>query len=502
MSVDRPASPAPCPRLSGRHTQEVAVALQARGAELVGGLGGGRHAPRLADAGLPDVCHRQCRRELRRSTSCRRRWRLPRLADRRRGVALLDAMHYGMEKPSQLATVELCRALRRRLAAIAPGLRRCSRPTPRGWPSTPSSAMSRRNASAVVQSVTTRSLRLEQRQLVEVVRPGHEPAEEAAQADAEHVGDALVAAERRHLAEHPVAVRLTSPRRFFASRRAWRSACCTSAGRAVPAWPRSAPPRSPRAPRRPSSPSTRRVDVTTTRPRSSSGRPSPSQHRVRPHARRPDDCARHDPLAAGERSGVRLDRLECRLGADLDAAPGEQLRCVRRAAGDLREDLRSRRPRAASGAARRGASGSSAGVADEVGELGERLHARVAGPDEDEGQIARRWPARPMPRPPPVAQDVLRSGSRRPASLKPSACSARPGIGSVARPRRARPRGARTDPERAPPRSRPDARRCSVERDDRPSSSSACGHIRRSGTTTWRGSSVPTPPPGGSACTA
>src|SRR5262249_47716810 len=48
----------------------------------------------------------------------------------------------------------------------------------------------------------------EERQLVEVVRAGHEPAEEAGQLEAEHLRDALVAPERGDLAEHPVAVLL------------------------------------------------------------------------------------------------------------------------------------------------------------------------------------------------------------------------------------------------------------------------------------------------------
>src|SRR5207244_5338766 len=47
----------------------------------------------------------------------------------------------------------------------------------------------------------------EERELVQVVGPGDEPAREAAQADPQDVRDPLVAAERRHLAEHPVAVR-------------------------------------------------------------------------------------------------------------------------------------------------------------------------------------------------------------------------------------------------------------------------------------------------------
>src|SRR5687767_12976443 len=48
----------------------------------------------------------------------------------------------------------------------------------------------------------------QQRQLVEVIGAGDEPAEEAAQAQAENVCDSLVAAERGDLAEHAVAVRL------------------------------------------------------------------------------------------------------------------------------------------------------------------------------------------------------------------------------------------------------------------------------------------------------
>src|SRR4051794_34380035 len=47
----------------------------------------------------------------------------------------------------------------------------------------------------------------DERQLVEVVGARDEPPGEAAQRDPEHVRDALVAAERRHLPEHAVAVR-------------------------------------------------------------------------------------------------------------------------------------------------------------------------------------------------------------------------------------------------------------------------------------------------------
>ena len=68
--------------------------------------------------------------------------------------------------------------------------------------------MSRRKSSATVQSTTTPELPGDERELEQVVRPRDEPADEAAEAQAQHVGDPLVAAERRHLAEHAVAVGL------------------------------------------------------------------------------------------------------------------------------------------------------------------------------------------------------------------------------------------------------------------------------------------------------
>src|SRR3954453_10542645 len=51
----------------------------------------------------------------------------------------------------------------------------------------------------------------DERELVEVVRPRHEPPGETAEPYAEDVGDALVPAEGRDLPEHPVAVRLGVP---------------------------------------------------------------------------------------------------------------------------------------------------------------------------------------------------------------------------------------------------------------------------------------------------
>src|SRR5215471_16439639 len=76
-----------------------------------------------------------------------------------------------------------------------------------------------------------------ERQLVQVVCPRDPPAEEAAEREAEDVGDALVPPERRHLAEHAVAVRLRlagqvfreSPRlaeRVLTGGRVERARCC------------------------------------------------------------------------------------------------------------------------------------------------------------------------------------------------------------------------------------------------------------------------------------
>src|SRR5262245_44113311 len=51
----------------------------------------------------------------------------------------------------------------------------------------------------------------EERELVQVVRPRHEPADEPAQRQAEDEGDALVAPEGRYLAERSEPVRLRVP---------------------------------------------------------------------------------------------------------------------------------------------------------------------------------------------------------------------------------------------------------------------------------------------------
>src|ERR671914_2795881 len=55
----------------------------------------------------------------------------------------------------------------------------------------------------------------EERELVQVIRPRHEPAGKAAEPHAEDVGDSPVAAERCHLAQHAVPVRLSLARQVL-----------------------------------------------------------------------------------------------------------------------------------------------------------------------------------------------------------------------------------------------------------------------------------------------
>ena len=129
----------------------------------------------------------------------------------------------------------------------------------------------------------------EERQLVEVVRPRDEPADEAAKAEAEDVRDPLVAPEGRHLAEHAVAVRLRArpevlreppglAQRVLAGRRvglAGRRG--VRHARAVAERPDVLPP------------STRSVGSTGRGRVSSSGRPKRADERRRPHAGGPDE---------------------------------------------------------------------------------------------------------------------------------------------------------------------------------------------------------------------
>jgi hypothetical protein len=112
---------------------------------------------------------------------------------------------------------------------------------------------------------------------------------------------------------------------------------------------------------------------------------------VRLHAGRPDERVRLDPLPVGEVDAARLGAFERRRGAQLDPAPRQLLRrVVAERPGDLGEDPRRRVDedpalRVVANLARVAAER----VADEIRELGERLHARVARADEDVREVAR-----------------------------------------------------------------------------------------------------------------
>ena len=102
----------------------------------------------------------------------------------------------------------------------------------------------------------------QQRQLEQVVRSAWRTSRGTRGARKPNTRQAFEAAERRALAEHPVAVWPGAPPRFFASRRAWRSACWLVGGsgdRAMRAFGTRAP--SPSAQRR-SRPRTRRNSST------------------------------------------------------------------------------------------------------------------------------------------------------------------------------------------------------------------------------------------------
>ena len=126
-----------------------------------------------------------------------------------------------------------------------------------------------------------------------------------------------------------------------------------------------------------------------------------------------------------------------------------------------------------------------------VVQLRERLDARVAGADEDEPELGRvvRVDRRALE----LEEDAVAQGDRVGEVLEAHPVLREPGHGEDARPRAERDDealvadlerpGERLDDDRS---SRPD-RGSTMS----PSSSSACGHISRSGTTTWRGSSVP-----------
>ena len=121
--------------------------------------------------------------------------------------------------------------------------------------------------------------------------------------------------------------------------------------------------------------------------------PEVGEQRVRADARRPDERRGRDARAVGQYGGLGVDRLEGDADVDLDPAL-RQLACsvLTEAARDLGQDLRrgvdehpAPRLFAQLGVV-------AARVRDEVGQLRQRLDARVAGADEDEGQLSRRGP--------------------------------------------------------------------------------------------------------------
>ena len=111
-----------------------------------------------------------------------------------------------------------------------------------------------------------------------------------------------------------------------------------------------------------------------------------------PHAGRPDERSRRHHRAVGEHRVLLVERLERRLDVDLDSLPLEVVvRVLPELARDLGEDPRrelDEHPALADVAERRVPA--TDGVTREVVELGERLDARVAGPDEDEAEVALR----------------------------------------------------------------------------------------------------------------
>src|SRR3954451_964121 len=228
---------------------------------------------------------------------------------------------------------------------------------------------------------------LRQRELVQVVAPGHEPPGKATKADPEDVGDPLVAAERRDLAQHAVAVRLEvglqvlrePPRlskRVLAGRGIGRVRLRVGNAGAVAERPdvlRVADPEE-----------LVDLDAVPVVERES----QVVQDRVRANARGPDERARRDAGPVAEDSLAVAHGLQDRPDVDLHAALGELARRVlAETARDLREDLRCRVddhpalrhiPQARVIPHR---------VRYEVGELGERLDPRVAGADEEEREM-------------------------------------------------------------------------------------------------------------------
>ncbi len=232
---------------------------------------------------------------------------------------------------------------------------------------------------------------------------------EAAEADAHHVGDPLEAAERRDLAEHPVAVRLRvagevlrqPPRlaeRVLAGRRIDAAGGAgVRHGGAVAERPDVVEPLDPQ----------RRVDAHAAA--LVERQAEPRELGARLDAGRPDERVREHRGTVRERCRAGVDGLQGRVDVDLDAPFDELARRVfaepRR---DLGEDLGRRVDEHPALRDLAQARVPAKRVLDEVGELCERLDAGVARADEHEAELRALRPA--GGRRLELAQDVVAKG--------------------------------------------------------------------------------------------
>ena len=176
-------------------------------------------------------------------------------------------------------------------------------------------------------------------------------------------------------------------------------------------------------------PTTRSVSSTSTRPRSSTGRPSALDDRVGGDAGRPHHGLGRDAAPVGEPDALGVDGGQPRPGDDLDAAPVQRaLGEAREAVGRLAED-----PRACVDQHPAGPDVSQARVAAQrllghLGDLGDRLDAREAGAGDDEGQPPLGGVRRGVGQL-DLAQDVVAQADRVAEVLEPERVLAQPGHG-------------------------------------------------------------------------
>ena len=293
--------------------------------------------------------------------------------------------------------------------------------------------------------------------------------------------------------------------RFFASRRAWRSACWQvgGSGRSLRVFGTRA-----------QSPSAHTCSCPRTRRNSSTSHAALLVDRQRPLAQdgirrdagRPDDHVGGDLRPVPEHGLVGGDRLERGLDVDLDPAL-RQLgrRVVAEWRRDVGEDPRGRVDEHPPARRRAQARVVAECVLDEVRQFGERLDARVAGADEDERQPPRRSSSSSASSASlELLQDLVaeidRIGERLEGEpvLREARDRQRPrhraeGDDEVVQPIVCEPSAPRRS--RSSPRGR--------ERSTLPSRSSAWGHIRAAGTTSVPSArACPTPPPAAAVCRA